>query len=46
MCNNFDVPDMDRIYFFKFTLFLGARQLYKQVVNESSCFADVCRTFR
>lgn len=45
-CNYFDVPDMDRVYFFKFTLCLGARQLYKRVVNYRSCFADICRTFR
>lgn len=46
MCNEFDVSEMDRVHFFKFSLFLAARQHYKRVVNYLSSFADVCHTFR
>lgn len=46
MCNDYDVPESDRIYFLKFSLRHGARQHYKRIVTDKSRFEEVCRLFR
>lgn len=46
MCNNYDVLEVNRIYFLKFSLRHGARKYYKRVINDRSRFAEIFKIFR
>lgn len=42
MCNDNNVPEYDRIYFFQFSLRHGSLQHYKRIVDIKSRLEDVC----